>query len=45
MPKDLMRAYKNRVYTGLGFSSNDDTNYIFGIPCSVDNTFQQSQTN
>jgi hypothetical protein len=38
--KNLMRVYRIRDYTGLGFSPNDDTNYIFCILCSVDNTVQ-----
>jgi hypothetical protein len=44
MPKDLMRAYTTRTHNGMDYIPNDDTNYIFGIPCSVDNTFQQGQT-
>jgi hypothetical protein len=44
MPQDLMRAYTTRTAEGFGYKPNDDTNYIFGIPCSVDNTFQQGQT-
>jgi hypothetical protein len=44
MPKDLMRAYTTDDHFGHGFYANDDTNYVFGIPTSVDNTFQQGQT-
>jgi hypothetical protein len=44
MSKELMRAYTTRDATGVGYEPNDDTNYIFAIPCSVDNTFQQGQT-
>jgi hypothetical protein len=44
MPKDLMNSYTTHSASGMGDLPNDDTNYIFGIPCSVDNTFQQGQT-
>jgi hypothetical protein len=39
--KDLMKAYPTGDYTDLGFSVNDNINYISDILCSVDNTFQQ----
>jgi hypothetical protein len=44
MSKDLMRAYTATDKSGIGWKPNDDTNYVFGIPTSVDNTFQQGQT-
>jgi hypothetical protein len=44
IPGDLMRSYTVNNTTGLGWEPQDDTNYVFGIPTSVDNTFQQGQT-
>jgi hypothetical protein len=44
IPKDLMTAYTAYHHKGYGWSACDDTNYVFGIPTSVDNTFQQGQT-
>jgi hypothetical protein len=35
-----MRAYTTDDYSGLRFSPNDDTNYILGIPCSINKTLQ-----
>jgi hypothetical protein len=39
-----MNAYTIMDNTQDGWKSEDCSDFVFGIPCSVDNTFQQGQT-
>lgn len=42
--KDVMRSLVNSNKVTTGNTPNDVSNYVFALPTSVDNTFQQGQT-